>query len=130
MLVIRMTDCAQCGDILVLISGIDCRVTEIGNDIYNDLIYALNKTCKIGDMGDLIHYRRILVSKWCNSEYADDFSVLQIASKVQLMVAGCVPQECCDECLFDNCDFAAGLGGEVDRVAIECDYEGGTVDRI
>lgn len=99
MLTIKMTDCDQCGSILALISGIDCTITKIGNDIYNDLIFALNKSCRTGDMNDLLHYRRILIHKWCNSLYAEDFTVLQIASKVQLMTSGCIPQECCDECI-------------------------------
>jgi len=122
-----MTDCDQCGDILALISGIDCTITKIGNDIYNDLIFALNKSCRTSDMSDLLHYRRILINKWCNPYYTEDYTTLQIASKVQLMTSGCIPQECCDECDYDECDYD---GGTVERVALECNYDGGTVDRI
>jgi len=93
-----MTECIQCGDILSLIAEIDCKITEISGDMYNSLVYALNTSCKASIMGDLLNYRRILVNKWCNDEYACDFSVEQIASKVKLMTSGCVPQECCDTC--------------------------------
>jgi len=93
-----MTECVQCGDILTLISEIDCKIAEISGDMYNKLIYALNTSCKSGVMGDLLNYRRILVNKWCNAEYACEFTVQQIASKVKLMTTGCMPKECCDTC--------------------------------
>jgi len=99
MLTTRMTNCTECGDITALIVGIDCKITELGNDIYNKLIYALNGTCRYDEISSLIHYRRILVHKWCNYEYVSDFTVLQIASKVRLMTSSCIPQECCNECI-------------------------------
>lgn len=101
MLTTRMTECIQCGDILTLISEIDCKITEIGGKMYNSIVYALNpcnSSCDADGMGDLLNYRRILVHKWCNNEYTEDFTVEQIASKVKLMTSGCIPQECCDTC--------------------------------
>jgi len=77
-----------------LIKEIDCKFAELSQGIYNNIVYALNTVCKVGDMGDLIHYRRILVHRYCNSGYAPGFSNEEIASKVKLMTIGCRAKEC------------------------------------
>lgn len=98
MLTIKMTECDQCGDILSLITAIDCRITELGGEMYNKIIYGFGGVCKWSGVDHLIHYKRILIHKWCNPTYLTDFTVLKIASKVKLITGGCVSHECCDEC--------------------------------
>jgi len=86
MLTTRLTNCPECSNILSLINDIDCKITEISKHIYNELIFALNSVCKKEIMGDLLHYRRILEHRYCNSEYASEFCIEQIASKVKLLI--------------------------------------------
>ncbi len=86
MLTSRLTNCPECTDIIGLIAEIDCMITEISKGIYNNIVYALNSTCKVGVMSDLLHYRRILEHRYCNSEYASEFTTEQITSKVKLLI--------------------------------------------
>jgi hypothetical protein len=45
----------------------------------------LNQPVPGGVMLDLINYRRILVYKYCNPDYAAPFTVNMIASRVKLL---------------------------------------------
>jgi hypothetical protein len=46
-------------------------------------------------MLDLLNYKRILQAKLVNPEYADEFSVNKIASKVKLITLGCKSKDKC-----------------------------------
>ena len=86
MLTNRLTNCPECTDILGLIEDIDCRITEISKGIYSNIVYAVKTICKIDTMGDLLHYRRILTHRYCNADYASEYSIEAIASKVKLLI--------------------------------------------
>ena len=86
MLTPRLTSCPECGDIMGTIEDIDCKLTEISKGIYNNIIFALNTVCKTEVMGDLLLYRNILVHRYCNGEYAGEFSTEEIISKVKLLI--------------------------------------------
>lgn len=86
MLTTRLTNCQECSDILKVIDDIDCKITEISKGIYNNIVFALNTVCKTGTMGDLLIYRNILVHRYCNADYACNFTLEEIVSKVKLLI--------------------------------------------
>ena len=102
----RLTNCPECANIPSLLKKIDCRLAELGNNLYNNISYMLNKPVPSGDILQLIGYRRILMYKYCNPNYVAKYSVQMIASRVIRLTAGCVSK--CNEpepCLEDPCDI-------------------------
>lgn len=81
----RLTSCPECASIPSLIADIDCKLTELGNNLYNNVVFMLNQPVPGGVMLDLINYRRILTYKYCNPDYAAPFTVNMIASRVKLL---------------------------------------------
>ena len=101
----RLTNCPECADIPSLLKKIDCKLAELGNNLYNNVSYILNKPVPAGDILQLIGYRRILQYKYVNPNYAHRYSVQMIASRVIRLTAGCVSR--CNEperCLEESCD--------------------------
>lgn len=102
----RLTNCPECANIPSLLKKIDCRLAELGNNLYNNISYMLNKPVPSSDILQLIGYRRILMYKYCNPNYVAKYSVPMIASRVIRLTAGCVSK--CNEperCLEDPCDI-------------------------
>ena len=102
----RLTNCPECADIPSLLKKIDCKLAELGNNLYNNISYMLNKPIPAGDILQLIGYRRILTYKYCNPNYVHKYSVQMIASRVIRLTAGCVSR--CNEperCLEDPCEI-------------------------
>jgi len=85
MLTPRLTSCPQCSDILSLLNDIECKITEVAKNLYNNTIFALNMPVPMEVMVDLLAYKRILTYKYCNPNYAQAYSVNMIASKVKLL---------------------------------------------
>lgn len=85
MLTPRLTNCPQCADIPFLISEIDCKLSELSNNLYNNMVYLLNKSIDKEAVFDLLQYKRILMYKICNPDYAGKYSVNMIASKIKLL---------------------------------------------
>ena len=81
----RLTNCPECASIPALILEIDCKLSELGNNLYNNIVFMLNQPVPGGVMLDLINYRRILVYKYCNPEYAGCYTVNMIASRIKLL---------------------------------------------
>lgn len=81
----RLTNCPQCTNITSLISVIDCRITEVSNALYNNIVFMLNKTIAYQALFDLLQYKRILMYKICNPDYAGNYTVNMIASKVNIL---------------------------------------------
>jgi hypothetical protein len=81
----RLTNCTECANIPSLLEEIECKITELAKKLYNNTIFSLNKPISFTTMNDLLHYRRILIYKICNSDYAGDYTVNMIASKVKLL---------------------------------------------
>ena len=75
----RLTSCSE------LLQDIECKITEVAKNLYNNTVFALNMPVPFTTMIDLFNYRRILTYKYCNPDYASQFSVCQIASKVKLL---------------------------------------------
>jgi hypothetical protein len=82
MLTPRLTTCKEQADIPNLLNKIDCKLAELGMDMYNNIIYMLGYPIPAGVMLELIAYKRILTFKYCNSDYANKISIDKIASKV------------------------------------------------
>lgn len=82
---LRLTSCPQCSDIMSLINDIDCKITEVAKNLYNNIVFDLNMPIPMEVMIDLINYKRILRHKFCNPDYAKSFSVNMIANKVKIL---------------------------------------------
>ena len=100
MLTPRLTNCQECANIPTLIDKIDCKLAEVGNNIYNNIVYMLNYPIPATLMLQLIAYRRILIFKYCNPNYAKKYSIDQITNKVIRLTAGCVNK--CVDCEWLN----------------------------
>lgn len=84
MLVPKVTYCKECSDILPLIEQIDCKMFEMAKKAYNNIVFGL---CSPSNVAlDLLHYKRILMYKLVNEDYACEFSVNMIANKVKLLI--------------------------------------------
>lgn len=81
----RLTDCVTCSSITALIADIDCKMAELSNNLYNNIIFSLNRPILGIVMSDLLNYKRILTYRLCNENYAPDFTLEMIASRVKLL---------------------------------------------
>lgn len=82
----RLTNCVDCTTIPALLSDIDCKMTELAKNQYNNIVFSLGRDIKSDVMSDLMNYKRVLQYKYCNSEYADGYTVENIASRVKLLI--------------------------------------------
>lgn len=85
MLTPRLTDCVECTSIPVLLEDIECKIKDLAKDLYNNIIFSLNRPISGTVMFDLLNYRRILIYKVCNPDYASCYTVEMIASKIKLL---------------------------------------------
>ena len=88
MLTPRLTNALYYTTIPVLLDDIDETLARIANELYYNVIYSLHRDVACGPMSQLLHYIRILWYKSCNSTYAADFTVEQIAGRVITLIAG------------------------------------------
>jgi hypothetical protein len=89
MLASKTTDCVNCTTIEVLLCDIDCKIFQLSKVLYNNMAYMLNKTVDSSVLVDLMNYKRILEYKNVNLEYAVDYTVDMIASRVKLLTQNC-----------------------------------------
>lgn len=102
----RLTNCPECANIPSLLKKIDCKLAELGNNLYNNISYMLNKPVPAGDILQLIGYRRILQYKYVNPNYVHKYSVQMIASRVIRLTVGCVSKcNTPEPCLEEPCDI-------------------------
>jgi hypothetical protein len=81
----RLTDCSTCSSITSLICDIDTKLNKLSSDLYNNSVFMLNKPFNGSVMSDLLNYKRILMYKLCNPDYARTYTIEKIASKVKLL---------------------------------------------
>lgn len=86
MLTYRLTNCVACTTIPVLLADIDCKLTQLGKDLYNNIVFALNNEIPSTVILDLLMYKRVLQYKSCNAEYANKYNVDEIAGKIKLLI--------------------------------------------
>jgi len=94
MLTIKLTSCRECALIPNVINSIECKLASMAKNLYTNIAYMLDKPVEANKMSTLLHYKRILEFKLVNEDYSCDFSVEAIASRVNLLTAGC---SCCEE---------------------------------
>jgi hypothetical protein len=82
----RLTNCIDCTTIPVLLTDIDCKLTDLAKDQYNNIVFSLNNTIPEVAIGDLLNYKRILTYKFCNPDYASKYTVAMIASKIKILI--------------------------------------------
>lgn len=82
----RLTNCVECASIPALLNDIDCKLKELAQREYNNIVFSLNKVVKGEIIKDLLNYKRILFFKYCNPDHASCFTVEQIASRVKLLI--------------------------------------------
>lgn len=86
MLYSKLSDCTYCNDIPTLINDIDCKIIEISKSLYNNTVYMLNKHMCLNNVNKLLIYKRILLYKQCNFEYARKYTIEMIANKIKLLI--------------------------------------------
>jgi len=86
MLIPRLNNCVDCTTIPVLLLDIDCKITQLAKDEYNNTVFMLNLPFNGRAFSDLLNYKRVLTYKLYNPNYACNFSIAQIASKVKLLI--------------------------------------------
>ena len=104
MLYTRLNNCPECNDIKALIRGIDCRLADLGNSLYNNISFMLNKPINYDNVNNLIFYKKILLRKYYNPCYLEEYSVGKISSKVISITSGCISK--CNEpipCVEEPC---------------------------
>jgi uncharacterized protein (TIGR02145 family) len=102
----RLTNCPECANIPSLLRKIDCKLAELGSNLYNNISYMLNKPIPAGEILQLITYRRILTHKYCNPDYVHEYSVAMIASRVIRITVGCVSRcNTPEPCIEVPCDI-------------------------
>lgn len=82
----RLNNCVDCTTIPSLLNNIDCKMTELAKNQYNNTIFMLNYPVPSTVFSDLINYKRILTYKYCNPNYACAFTVENIASRIKLLI--------------------------------------------
>ena len=90
MLTPRLTNCQDCHKIPDLLKSIDCKLAELGNNMYNNVVFMLGRDVPAYTITQLIAYKRILTFKYCNPNYAGSVCVNDIAGKVIRLTSGCV----------------------------------------
>ena len=81
----RLTNCPECASFPSLLLDIDCKLAQLSDNLYNNLVFMLNQPVPASVMLDLLNYKRILTYKYCNPNYASDYTVNMIASRVKLL---------------------------------------------
>jgi hypothetical protein len=82
----RLVNCVDCTTPANLILDIDCKLTDLANNQYNNIVYMLGLPFNHTVIGDLLNYKRILVNKICNPDYAKCYTVEMIASRVKVLI--------------------------------------------
>jgi hypothetical protein len=102
----RLTNCPECADIPSLLKKIDCKLAELGNNLYNNISYMLNKRVPADDITQLIGYRRILMYKLINPSYVQEYTIPMISSRVIRLTVGCISRcNTPEPCIEERCDI-------------------------
>jgi hypothetical protein len=82
----RLVNCVDCTTPANLILDIDCKLTDLANNQYNNIVFMLGLPFNHTVIGDLLNYKRILVNKICNPDYAKSYTIEMIASRVKILI--------------------------------------------
>lgn len=81
----RLINYPECSTISQLLQDIDCKLVEMAGALYNNTVFMLNKSVNHEAISDLLNYKRILLFKYCNPDYAGKYTVEMIASKIKIL---------------------------------------------
>lgn len=93
MLSIKLTNCRECALVSRLIDSIDCQLAKMANNLYHNIAFMLDRPVEASNMSTLLHYKRILMYKSCNEDWASDYSINDIASRINFLTVNC---KCCE----------------------------------
>lgn len=93
MLNVKLTNCRECALVSKLIDSINCQLAKMANSLYHNIAFMLDKPVEASVMSTLLHYKRILTYKSCNADWSSDYSVDDIASRINFLTVGC---KCCE----------------------------------
>ena len=79
------TSYAGCASIDALLIDIECSILKISHSLYNNIVFSLGKIISYSTLIDLFFYRRILMYKKVNPDYAEHYTVENIASRIKLL---------------------------------------------
>lgn len=82
----RTSSCVDCTTISALLSNIDCKLKELGSDLYNNTVYILNRPVQSEVYLSLLNYKRILTYKAVNEDYAQGYTVADVANRVKILI--------------------------------------------
>ena len=82
----RLTTCLECTDIPTLIDKIDCKLATLGSALYGNVVFMLNNPIPASVIIDLLTYKRILTFRRTNSTYCEDYTIDDIASKINILI--------------------------------------------
>lgn len=97
MLYPKLTNYPSCVEIPTLLDNIDCKLSQLGSDLYNNTIYMLNRPVSTLEMSTLLNYKRILMIKYCNPYYSPYYTIEMIASRVKRLTLNCKSR-----CLYEE----------------------------
>ncbi|BCU97905.1 MAG: hypothetical protein CM15mV19_1580 [uncultured marine virus] len=89
----KLTNCKECANIPDLLRRIDCKLAELGNNLYNNVVFMLNRPIATSEISQLLVYKRVLRNRFV-IHYAHgcpEVSTEDIASKVIRLTAGVYP---------------------------------------
>ena len=82
----RLTTCSECTDIPTLIDKIDCKLATLGSALYGNVAFMLNNSIPASVIIDLLIYKTILTFRQANSTYCEDYTIDDIASKINILI--------------------------------------------
>lgn len=102
MLVARIRECLDCGNLQSLLNEINCSIAQMGRNHWLNLSFDACNYYKRSDITLLLHYKRIIQKKIFNPDYACDcnYELASIVSRVKTLL---LRKDCCS--LNDQCEF-------------------------
>ena len=82
----RLTTCSECTDIPILLDKIDCKLAKLGSLLYGNVTLMLNNTISAVAIINLLNYKRILTFKQVNPDYCEDYTIDNIASRINTLI--------------------------------------------
>ena len=55
----KLTNCKECANIPDLLRKIDCKLAELGNNLYNNVVFMLHKPIANSEISQLLVYKRV-----------------------------------------------------------------------
>ena len=116
----KLTNCTECVDPSFLLKKIDCKLAELGNNLYNNITLMLNKPIYPDEIIQLIGYKRILKYKSINPSYCSAYSINKIASKVIPLTVGCKSKCPCGNSIISTTTTSTSFSTTTTTTTLPC----------